>query len=83
MRLDKPIGIYLLFWPTLWASWIANQDHPNLANAVIFILGMLIMRSAGCVINDFANHHVDEHVERIQHRPDSPRPRLSKKYCHT
>jgi 4-hydroxybenzoate polyprenyltransferase len=69
MRLDKPIGIYLLLWPTLWALWIAGEGHPNLANLVIFILGVVIMRSAGCVINDYADRHVDQHVERTKHRP--------------
>lgn len=69
MRVDKPIGIYLLLWPTLWALWIAGDGHPSIANSVIFILGVIIMRSAGCVINDYADRHVDEHVERTQHRP--------------
>jgi len=68
MRVDKPIGIYLLLWPTLWALWIAGDGHPSIANSVIFILGVIIMRSAGCVINDYADRHVDEHVERTQHR---------------
>lgn len=69
MRLDKPIGIYLLLWPTLWALWIAGEGHASTANVIIFILGVIIMRSAGCVINDYADRHVDEHVERTQHRP--------------
>ena len=69
MRLDKPIGIYLLLWPTLWALWIAGDGHPSISNVVIFVLGVIIMRSAGCVINDYADRHVDEHVERTQHRP--------------
>lgn len=69
MRLDKPIGIYLLLWPTLWALWIAGEGHASTSNVIIFILGVIIMRSAGCVINDYADRHVDEHVERTQHRP--------------
>lgn len=69
MRLDKPIGIYLLLWPTMWALWIASEGHPSVANVVIFILGVVIMRSAGCVINDYADRHVDGHVKRTQHRP--------------
>lgn len=69
MRLDKPIGIYLLLWPTMWALWIASEGRPSVANVVIFILGVVIMRSAGCVINDYADRHVDGHVKRTQHRP--------------
>lgn len=69
MRLDKPVGIYLLLWPTLWALWIAGEGSPSIANSIIFILGVVIMRSAGCVINDYADRHVDAHVERTQHRP--------------
>ena len=69
MRVDKPIGIYLLLWPTLWALWIAGEGHPSLANVVIFVLGVIIMRSAGCVINDYADRHVDGSVERTQKRP--------------
>jgi 4-hydroxybenzoate polyprenyltransferase len=69
MRLDKPIGIYLLLWPTLWALWIAGEGHASIGNVVIFILGVIIMRSAGCVINDYADRHVDEHVKRTQNRP--------------
>lgn len=69
MRLDKPIGIYLLLWPTLWALWIAGEGSPSLVNTLIFISGVVVMRSAGCVINDYADRHVDEHVERTQNRP--------------
>lgn len=69
MRLDKPIGIYLLLWPTLWALWIAGEGHASIGNIVIFILGVIIMRSAGCVINDYADRNVDAHVARTQHRP--------------
>ncbi len=69
MRLDRPVGIYLLLWPTLWALWIAGEGRPAMANLVIFILGVVLMRSAGCVINDFADRHVDGHVERTKQRP--------------
>lgn len=69
MRLDKPVGIYLLLWPTLWALWIAGDGSPSLSNVVIFVLGVIVMRSAGCVINDYADRHVDGHVERTQNRP--------------
>jgi 4-hydroxybenzoate polyprenyltransferase len=69
MRLDKPIGIYLLLWPTLWALWIAAQGLPSTANLLIFISGVVLMRSAGCVINDYADRKVDGHVKRTQARP--------------
>ena len=69
MRLDKPIGIYLLLWPTLWALWIAGEGQPSIKNVIIFVLGVVVMRSAGCVINDYADRHVDGSVERTQLRP--------------
>jgi 4-hydroxybenzoate polyprenyltransferase len=69
MRLDKPIGIYLLLWPTLWALWIAAEGLPSAANLLIFISGVVLMRSAGCVINDYADRKVDGHVKRTQARP--------------
>jgi len=69
MRIDKPVGIYLLLWPTLWALWIAGDGHPSVANVVIFVLGVVVMRSAGCVINDYADREVDSHVERTVGRP--------------
>jgi 4-hydroxybenzoate polyprenyltransferase len=68
-RLDKPIGIYLLLWPTLWALWIAGSGRPSLGNLVIFVLGVVLMRAAGCVINDFADRKVDGHVQRTEQRP--------------
>jgi len=68
-RVDKPIGIYLLLWPTLWALWIAGEGAPSLANVVIFVLGVVLMRAAGCVINDFADRKVDGHVKRTEQRP--------------
>jgi 4-hydroxybenzoate polyprenyltransferase len=69
MRLNKPIGILLLLWPTLWALWLAGNGNPNIFIVGIFILGTIIMRSAGCIINDFADRNFDKHVERTQHRP--------------
>lgn len=69
MRLDKPIGIYLLLYPTLWALWIANQGLPNMKILVIFVLGVILMRSAGCVINDIADRKIDKHIKRTQGRP--------------
>ncbi|MDE1168785.1 MAG: 4-hydroxybenzoate octaprenyltransferase [Pseudomonas sp.] len=68
-RMDKPIGIYLLLWPTLWALWIAGKGSPSLANIVIFVLGVVLMRAAGCVINDYADRKVDGHVKRTAQRP--------------
>jgi len=69
MRLDKPIGILLLLWPTLWALWLAAKGMPSPKNLVIFCLGVVVMRSAGCVINDFADRKVDGKVNRTQARP--------------
>jgi len=68
-RIDKPIGIYLLLWPTLWALWIAGKGSPSLANVLIFVIGVFLMRAAGCVINDFADRKVDGHVKRTEQRP--------------
>ena len=69
MRLDRPIGTYLLLWPTLWALWFASEGHPQLGNLLIFTLGVVVMRAAGCVINDYADRHVDGDVERTKNRP--------------
>lgn len=69
MRLDKPIGILLLLWPTLWALWIAADGRPNWILLWIFVLGTVLMRSAGCVINDYADRNFDAHVERTRERP--------------
>ena len=68
-RMDKPIGIYLLLWPTLWALWIAGKGSPSLANIVIFVLGVVLTRAGGCVINDWADRKVDGHVKRTEQRP--------------
>lgn len=69
MRLNRPIGIYLVLWPTLWALWLAAAGAPSIKILIIFILGCVLMRSAGCVINDFADRHIDAHVRRTQDRP--------------
>ncbi len=69
MRLDRPIGSMLLMWPTLWALWIAADGTPSLKNIVIFVLGVFVMRAAGCVINDFADRNFDGSVERTRGRP--------------
>lgn len=69
MRLDKPIGILLLLWPMLWGLWFAAKGMPDAHVLVIFVLGTVLMRSAGCVINDFADRKIDPHVERTKNRP--------------
>jgi 4-hydroxybenzoate polyprenyltransferase len=69
MRLDRPIGIWLLLWPTLWALWIAGDGRPTPHIFVVFVLGVIIMRSAGCVMNDFADRDFDGDVERTKDRP--------------
>ena len=69
MRADKPIGIYLLLWPCVWALWIASAGFPDLHILVVFVLGVVVMRSAGCVINDYADRNVDGLVERSSTRP--------------
>jgi len=69
MRLDKPIGILLLLWPTLWALWLADRGVPDWTVLLIFILGTVLMRSAGCVINDYADRDFDPHVARTKERP--------------
>ena len=68
-RLDRPIGIYLLLWPTLWALWFAAEGIPSWRNLVIFTLGVVLMRSADCAINDYADREFDGHVARTQQRP--------------
>jgi 4-hydroxybenzoate polyprenyltransferase len=68
-RLHRPIGILLLLWPTLWGIWIAGDGHPSWIIVLIFSLGTVLMRSAGCVINDYADRDIDKHVERTKDRP--------------
>ncbi len=69
MRFDKPIGILLLLWPALWALWIAGRGKPDLRVLFVMVAGVVIMRAAGCVINDYADRDFDPHVERTQLRP--------------
>ncbi len=69
IRFDKPIGSLLLLWPTLWALWVAGEGHPPLSTVIIFMLGVFLMRSAGCIINDIADREFDPHVERTKQRP--------------
>jgi 4-hydroxybenzoate polyprenyltransferase len=69
MRLDKPIGILLLLWPMLWGLWFAAKGVPDLMILGIFIMGTILMRSAGCVINDYADQKIDPYVERTKGRP--------------
>jgi 4-hydroxybenzoate polyprenyltransferase len=68
-RLNRPIGIYLLLWPTLWALWVAAAGLPSFKNLLIFVLGVIAMRAAGCVINDYADRNFDGHVQRTRERP--------------
>ncbi len=69
MRFDRPIGILLLLWPTLWALWAAAGGPPSTQNLVIFLVGVVVMRAAGCVANDLADRDFDPHVERTRERP--------------
>lgn len=69
MRLDRPIGIWLLWWPTLWAIWIAAHGHPQRRLLAIFFCGTVLMRSAGCIANDLADRNIDPHVKRTRTRP--------------
>ena len=68
-RLHKPIGIFLLLWPTLWALWIAAEGVPDPGILTVFVLGVIFMRSAGCVINDYADREIDPRVNRTKDRP--------------
>ena len=69
MRLHRPIGNFLLLWPTWWALWIAGEGHPDALVFVVFTVGVFLMRAAGCVINDFADRKIDGHVKRTRDRP--------------
>jgi 4-hydroxybenzoate polyprenyltransferase len=69
MRLDRPVGIWLLLWPTLWAVWIAGKGKPKPEIFIIFVVGTVLMRSAGCAINDYADRSFDPHVARTRNRP--------------
>jgi 4-hydroxybenzoate polyprenyltransferase len=69
MRLDKPIGILLLLWPALWGLWLAAYGIPDYDNLLIFVVGVVLMRSFGCIVNDYADRNFDPHVERSRDRP--------------
>ncbi|MFN3712079.1 MAG: 4-hydroxybenzoate octaprenyltransferase [Alcanivoracaceae bacterium] len=69
MRLDRPVGTLLLLWPTLWAVWIAGAGSPSLRTVIVFVLGVIVMRAAGCVINDYADRNIDGQVKRTEGRP--------------
>ncbi|MGL5007330.1 MAG: 4-hydroxybenzoate octaprenyltransferase [Plesiomonas sp.] len=69
MRMDRPIGTLLLLWPTLWALWLAADGQPTLPILLVFVFGVIVMRAAGCVINDYADRKVDGHVKRTATRP--------------
>jgi 4-hydroxybenzoate polyprenyltransferase len=69
MRLDRPIGVFLLLWPTVWALWLAGKGNPDSGVTLVFVLGVVLMRSAGCVINDYADRDFDPHVARTRNRP--------------
>jgi len=69
MRLDRPIGVWLLLWPTLWALWISSRGKPNPRIFIIFVAGTVLMRSAGCAVNDYADRSFDPHVARTKDRP--------------
>jgi 4-hydroxybenzoate polyprenyltransferase len=68
-RLDRPIGIWLLLWPTLWTLWVASAGHPQRRLLLIFTAGTVVMRSAGCIVNDLADRNIDPHVRRTRARP--------------
>ena len=69
MRLHRPIGIWLLLWPALWGLWIAGEGRPDARILVLFVVGVVVTRSAGCVINDYADRDLDPRVERTKDRP--------------
>ena len=69
MRLDRPIGIYLLMWPTLWALWIAAEGQPSFKLIFIFVMGVVLTRTGGCIINDYADRDFDGKVTRTANRP--------------
>ncbi len=69
VRLDRPIGIFLLMWPALWALWLAGDGQPAWNVVLVFVLGVVLMRSAGCAINDFADRDFDGLVQRTKDRP--------------
>ena len=72
-RFNRPVGTWLLLWPALWALWIAGEGQPNQKVLIVFVLGVIVMRAAGCVINDFADRDIDPHVRRTRDRPIAAR----------
>src|SRR4051812_9894792 len=72
-RFNRPVGTWLLLWPALWALWIAGEGAPNQRVLIVFVLGVVVMRAAGCVINDFADRNIDPHVRRTRDRPIAAR----------
>jgi 4-hydroxybenzoate polyprenyltransferase len=72
-RFNRPVGTWLLLWPALWALWIAGEGQPNQKVLIVFVLGVIVMRAAGCVINDFADRNIDPHVRRTRDRPIAAR----------
>ena len=79
VRLDKPIGILLLLWPTLWALWFSSYGTPDWRVVWVFVLGTVLMRSAGCAINDYADRNFDPHVKRTRTRPSSASARVTRR----
>ena len=73
MRLDRPVGTWLLLWPALWALWIAGAGRPHPRVLIVFVLGVFVMRAAGCVINDYADRDIDPHIRRTRDRPRAAR----------
>jgi 4-hydroxybenzoate polyprenyltransferase len=69
MRLDRPVGTWLLLWPALWALWVAGAGRPEPQVLIVFVLGVFVMRAAGCVINDYADRDIDPHIRRTRDRP--------------
>lgn len=69
MRLDRPVGTWLLLWPALWSLWVAGEGRPQPRVLIVFVLGVFVMRAAGCVINDFADRDIDPHIRRTRDRP--------------
>jgi 4-hydroxybenzoate polyprenyltransferase len=68
-RLDRPIGNFLLLWPVMWSLWLAAEGVPDVDILIIFVLGVMVMRAAGCVINDYVDRHIDDKVKRTRQRP--------------
>src|ERR1700761_764813 len=68
-RFNRPVGTWLLLWPALWALWIAGEGTPDQKVLIVFVVGVVVMRAAGCVINDFADRNIDPHVRRSRDRP--------------